>query len=349
MRELLGAGALALTGCLLAASCGPRAAPQVFRSQAANNPAFTGERDVSVRGAEPDTREFGNYLRKQGFRVTRVREGAAPTTPYLVDIDGCCPNRWNEGHCEPLNISVNYLAYGRRVYLATILESEDCPTQFYKMVADEIAGRWHSAPRTTKGPSEEVVTAALPHLQCSESDVRAARDGAVWHLQGCGRQVACSNTAGAASPSTAGPSPRRPLPARPWQCVEEGLSPAPPAAEGAGAQAGRTSTPNGQTGERIQDLTGDERYFFAVQAAVKGHWHRPVALSEQDFQVLRAQVRVRISGDGELLEVVVVKGSGNELFDTAALAAVRDAAPFAPPPASLSQAIEKGVVFDFLH
>jgi protein TonB len=45
-----------------------------------------------------------------------------------------------------------------------------------------------------------------------------------------------------------------------------------------------------------------------------------------------------------LLDVSITKGSGNELFDSAVLGAVKKAAPFSAPPEHLRDALKKSGV-----
>ena len=57
---------------------------------------------------------------------------------------------------------------------------------------------------------------------------------------------------------------------------------------------------------------------------------------------------MRIGAGGELMDVTLTKPSGNELFDSAVLGAVKKAAPFSAPPEHLRDSLKKsGVAFVF--
>jgi protein TonB len=57
---------------------------------------------------------------------------------------------------------------------------------------------------------------------------------------------------------------------------------------------------------------------------------------------------LRIGPAGELLDVSLTRPSGNELFDSAVIGAVKKAAPFSPPPEHLRDSLKKaGVAFVF--
>jgi TonB family protein len=64
---------------------------------------------------------------------------------------------------------------------------------------------------------------------------------------------------------------------------------------------------------------------------------------------LKAQVKLRISKTGELLETSIVSSSGNDSFDSAVLATLKEAAPYlCPPPDHLLEAVQKqGIVLEF--
>ena len=57
---------------------------------------------------------------------------------------------------------------------------------------------------------------------------------------------------------------------------------------------------------------------------------------------------MRLSRSGEVLEARLAKASGNDLFDSAVLAAVKKASPFSPPPDHLRDPLQKtGVTLEF--
>lgn len=95
--------------------------------------------------------------------------------------------------------------------------------------------------------------------------------------------------------------------------------------------------------------TGEgERYFALLSSQVRRHYDVSSTISEQERLHLRAHVVISIGKTGSLLDVKLVKSSGNGLFDAAVLAAVKKAAPFSPPPEHLRRSLEReGVVLNF--
>lgn len=91
-----------------------------------------------------------------------------------------------------------------------------------------------------------------------------------------------------------------------------------------------------------------ERYHALLQAVVKRNYDVSDTIPEAERRTLRAQVSIRIDERGGVLDVRLVKASGNELFDAAVLGAVKKASPFAPPPAHLVTELKRdGVSFVF--
>jgi TonB family protein len=63
---------------------------------------------------------------------------------------------------------------------------------------------------------------------------------------------------------------------------------------------------------------------------------------------LRALVLLRLKATGDVLETRLAKPSGNDLLDSAVMAAVRRASPFSPPPTHLRDSLQKvGVQLEF--
>lgn len=107
-------------------------------------------------------------------------------------------------------------------------------------------------------------------------------------------------------------------------------------------------------GEADGDPNGDsakqegERYFGLLNSVVKRNYDVSNTIDEAERRRLRAEVALRIGTGGELLEATLTKPSGNELFDSAVLGAVKKAAPFSAPPEHLRDALKKsGVAFVF--
>lgn len=102
------------------------------------------------------------------------------------------------------------------------------------------------------------------------------------------------------------------------------------------------------------DLDGDaarqegERYFGLLNSVVKRNYDVSNTIDEAERRRLRAEVALRIGPGGELLEATLTRPSGNELFDSAVIGAVKKAAPFSAPPAHLRDTLKKaGVAFVF--
>ncbi len=118
---------------------------------------------------------------------------------------------------------------------------------------------------------------------------------------------------------------------------------------------GKASTkPEELEGAEDGDPFGDsavqegERYYGAVTAQVRRYYDVSQTISEQERLHLKAEVFFRVNRQGSLMEVKLSKASGNTLFDSAVVAAVKKAAPFAPPPEHLRNTLEdEGVILEF--
>jgi TolA protein len=102
------------------------------------------------------------------------------------------------------------------------------------------------------------------------------------------------------------------------------------------------------------DVLGDsavqegERYYGALRAQVRRYFFVSQTIPDQERIRLQADVLVRIGRSGELLETKLQKSSGNDLFDSAVLSAVKKASPFAPPPPHLVEGLRAhGVLMGF--
>ena len=84
-----------------------------------------------------------------------------------------------------------------------------------------------------------------------------------------------------------------------------------------------------------------ERYYGAVNAQVRRFYDVSETISEQERLHLNAEVLFRVDARGGLKEVSLSRSSGNDLFDSAVLAAVKKAAPFGPPPEHLREELER--------
>jgi TonB family protein len=125
----------------------------------------------------------------------------------------------------------------------------------------------------------------------------------------------------------------------------------------------RTSKPAGsRTAATIEDMEGQldgdpngdsatqegERYFGQLKAQVQRNYDVSQTIPEQERLHLKAQVIVLIGRTGEVLKVQLARRSGNELFDSSVLAAVKKASPFSPPPEHLRDALQRrGIALEF--
>jgi protein TonB len=107
-------------------------------------------------------------------------------------------------------------------------------------------------------------------------------------------------------------------------------------------------------GEENGDPHGDsakqegERYYGVISGAVRRHYDVSDTIPESERMRLTADVLIRLDARGGLLEVSLVKPSGNEVFDSAVLGAIKKAAPFGPPPPHLKDMLtNKGVPLRF--
>ncbi|MFY1830087.1 TonB family protein [Myxococcus fulvus] len=87
-----------------------------------------------------------------------------------------------------------------------------------------------------------------------------------------------------------------------------------------------------------------ERYFGLLQAQVRRNYSVADTIPESERLHLKALVALRLGRAGEVLDVSLTKPSGNDLFDSAVVAAVRKASPFSPPPDHLRDALQKNGV-----
>jgi TonB family protein len=83
-------------------------------------------------------------------------------------------------------------------------------------------------------------------------------------------------------------------------------------------------------GSSLEGVEADEgSYVDSVLTKLKDNWALPVWLQQQN---LSAAVRVRIDFSGRLVGIVFDRSSGNPQFDEEVRRAIRESAPFPPPP-----------------
>jgi TonB family protein len=121
----------------------------------------------------------------------------------------------------------------------------------------------------------------------------------------------------------------------------------------------RTSKTTARNIEEIEgQLDGDphgdsatqegERYFALLKAQVQRNYDVSQTIPEEERLHLKAQVIVLIGRTGDVLKVQLARSSGNELFDSSVLSAVKKASPFAPPPDHLRDPLQrKGIALEF--
>jgi TonB family protein len=101
--------------------------------------------------------------------------------------------------------------------------------------------------------------------------------------------------------------------------------------------------PNGDSA-----IAEGERYFGLLSSQVRRHYNVADTIPDNERISLRAQVAMRLNRTGEVIDAKLAKASGNGLFDSAVLAAVKKASPFSPPPDHLRDALQKnGIVLEF--
>jgi TonB family protein len=120
------------------------------------------------------------------------------------------------------------------------------------------------------------------------------------------------------------------------------------------AKGGKQEKPEELEGEADGDPNGDaakqegERYFGMLKGVVKRNYDVSNTIDEAERRRLRAQVVLLIGPGGELLDVSIAIPSGNEMFDSAIIGAVKKTAPFTAPPEHLRDSLKKdGVAIVF--
>lgn len=123
---------------------------------------------------------------------------------------------------------------------------------------------------------------------------------------------------------------------------------------GAFDKTAKAAEPEELEGAEDGDPDGDsataegERYFGLLKTQVGRHYNVADTIPESERLRLKAIVAVRLGRTGEVLDVSLSKASGNDLFDSAVITAVRKASPFSPPPNHLRETLQKhGVNLSF--
>jgi colicin import membrane protein len=93
------------------------------------------------------------------------------------------------------------------------------------------------------------------------------------------------------------------------------------------------------------DKLQHETYVSDLDKQIKEHWSLPEWMANQD---LKAQVRVRIDGKGQIISREIIKTSGNKNYDEIVLDTVDQSAPFPPPPDKFVAIVSvQGIVIGF--
>jgi colicin import membrane protein len=123
---------------------------------------------------------------------------------------------------------------------------------------------------------------------------------------------------------------------------------------GAFDKMSHSKKPQELTGEATGDPQGDaakaegEAYYARLQAQIKRFYDVSQTIPDAERIRLVAQVAIFVTPSGQLDRARLARASGNDLFDSAVLAAVKRAAPFSPPPPHLRDPLQKyGVVLQF--
>ena len=88
-------------------------------------------------------------------------------------------------------------------------------------------------------------------------------------------------------------------------------------------------------------------YLGTMVAAVKRHYLVPSVITTAQCDRLVAVVLVRLSTDGAVTRAEIHKSSGNDLFDSAVIRAVKTASPLPPPPPDMRDMVTRGFGFNF--
>lgn len=92
-------------------------------------------------------------------------------------------------------------------------------------------------------------------------------------------------------------------------------------------------------------LEARNAYFGHIVDRVRGRWALPAFLQGKGF---RAVVRMYVDSRGNAIRYTVVRSSGNEAFDSQAVGAIKEASPFAAPPAEMSNGLRNnGLELEF--
>ena len=95
-------------------------------------------------------------------------------------------------------------------------------------------------------------------------------------------------------------------------------------------------SPNGVAeGDSLVAEVGNA-YYTEIYKSVKARYTLPELIDERERMFLTATVVITVDRNGKLKQLWFQQSSGNKLFDSAIEGAIRQAAPFTPPPRELA-------------
>lgn len=88
-----------------------------------------------------------------------------------------------------------------------------------------------------------------------------------------------------------------------------------------------------------------DQYVGSLERLVRGNWALPEWLANKN---LRAQVRIKVNAKGEVVDIKLIKPSGNPSFDENVMMTVQKSSPLPPPPERLELLLRnEGIVLGF--
>jgi TonB family protein len=106
--------------------------------------------------------------------------------------------------------------------------------------------------------------------------------------------------------------------------------------EGRNSKEKPQGSPNGVAeGDSLVAEAGNI-YYTEIHKSVTAHYTLPELIDERERMHLTATVVITLDRNGKLKQLVFEQKSGNSLFDSAIEGAIRQAAPFPPPPRELA-------------
>lgn len=101
------------------------------------------------------------------------------------------------------------------------------------------------------------------------------------------------------------------------------------------------------TGTELRGLARaqHDQYVGSLERVVRGNWALPEWLANKN---LKAQVRIKVNAKGEVVDIKLIKPSGNPSFDENVMMTVQKSSPLPPPPERLEILLRnEGIVLGF--